>query len=264
MNYFFFVLCIFWSILYLCNDMNDIDFWIKNEQRDYKEGVSLLEKYCGNAHLVRYFANMPARFAMKDLIAELRRVHVPDSDMKVVAVPTKAAQPSIPPVVAKAKKMVHDYWVALSKIHLQLFDIGEGNGDEDVKARRRLMEKREPLIERYNSIYEAKEAFFAGSLPESQLQDVVSGKSLQQVIAPESAKEVIPLQSLTDLQLAKKAKAAKAAINRCKNQLRYQQDTAAKVENPMAQCPRRKKIEERLQERENELAILEAELNKRM
>ena len=91
----------------------------------------------------------------------------------------------------------------------------------------------------------------------------MEGKTLDQVLHPETPKVETPMQQMSDLQLAKKAKAAKAAINRAKNQLRYQQDTAAKKENPMPQCPKRKEIEKKLTAKQDELAKLESELKRR-
>ena len=191
---------------------NEIQQWLENPGRDYAEGVRLMEKYGKNNNLVRVFANRSPRFAMDDLTAELRRVRGTDDvggNKEVVHV---MATPKIPDVVVTAKQMVHDTWVKLSRIHLKMYDVGEGNGEEDVKARRRLMDEREPLIERYNSIYEAKEAYFAEKLTDAQLQEVLSGKTLEQIMKPVEQRESLPLHSLTDLQLAKKAKAAKAGV----------------------------------------------------
>lgn len=252
------------TYFYLCSMRNEVNEWIENPNRDYHEGVRLLERHSSNSRLVHVFANRSPRFAMNDLVAELRRLHVPDTDIPSPSVvPAVAPKPTVPPVVDTAKKMVHDAWVKLSKIHRQMYDTGEGNGEKEVAERKRLMNEREPLIERYNSIYEAKEKFFAGSLTEAQLKEVVDGKTLDQVLHPEPPKVETPMQQMTDLQIAKKAKAAKAAINRAKNQLRYQQDTAAKKENPMPQCPKRKEIEKKLAAKQDELAKLESELKRR-
>lgn len=240
--------------------------WINDPRRDYADGVRLLEQHCGNPNLVRYYANRSPRFAMAGLVEELRHLKpiatATDPTPSVpVAAPTPT--PTVPAVAVEAKRQVHELWLKLSKIHSDLFDTGEGNGEKEIAARLLLMKERDPLIERYNSLYEAKEAFFAGKLTEAQLQEVVDGKTIDQVLHPEPANEKTPLRALTDIQLTKKAKAAKAAITRCKNQLRYQQDTAAKTDNPMPDCPKRKEIETRLKDREAELAVLTEEIKKR-
>lgn len=252
------------SFNYLCSMINDITRWIDNPSRDYAEGVMLLEKHSSNTHLVRVFANRSPRFAMSDLVAELRRLKpTAAADLPAATVTAQASKPQVPKVAEVAKQMVHEAWVKLSKNHRDLYAVGEGNSEKEMAARRILLAEREPLIERYNSIYEAKEALFAGVLTEAQLQEVIDGKTIDQVLHPVKPKKVTPLASLSDLQLAKKAKAAKAVITRCKNQLRYQQDTAAKEEKPMPQCPRRKEIEQRMADKQAELATLEEELKKR-
>ncbi len=244
----------------------DIEQWISDPQRDYSTGVRLLEKATNNLHLVRVYANRSPRFAMADLVAELRKVKhnpvVDDTAVECVIHPALKAK-DVPNVVESAKRMVHETWVKLSKIQRSMFETGESNDNTSVKRRLELMKEREPLIERYNSIYEAKEAYFSGHFSEEQLKEVMDGKTLEQVLHPETPKEKTPMQQMTDLQLAKKAKAAKAAINRAKNQLLYQQDTAAKKENPMPQCPKRKEIEKKLEGKKNELATLETELKRR-
>jgi hypothetical protein len=243
---------------------NDITHWRENPSRDYAEGVRLLEKHSSNTHLVRVFANRSPRFAMSDLVAELRRLKpTAAADLPAATVTAQASKTQVPKVAEVAKQMVHEAWVKLSKNHRDLYAVGEGNSEKEMAARRILLAEREPLIERYNSIYEAKEALFAGVLTETQLQEVIDGKTIDQVLHPVKPEKVTLLASLSDLQLAKKAKAAKAVITRCKNQLRYQQDTAAKEDKPMPQCPRRKEIEQRMADKQAELATLEEELKKR-
>jgi hypothetical protein len=252
------------SFNYLCSMNNDITHWIENPSRDYAEGVRLLEKHSSNTHLVRVFANRSPRFAMSDLVAELRRLKpTAAADLPAATVTAQASKTQVPKVAEVAKQMVHEAWVKLSKNHRDLYAVGEGNSEKEMAARRILLAEREPLIERYNSIYEAKEALFAGVLTETQLQEVIDGKTIDQVLHPVKPEKVTLLASLSDLQLAKKAKAAKAVITRCKNQLRYQQDTAAKEDKPMPQCPRRKEIEQRMADKQAELATLEEELKKR-
>ena len=241
---------------------NVIKHWIEDPNRNYDEGVALFVRLGGNRSLARYFENTQARFASKKLFYELGKL-AKIRKKPVVLSTTEKKETAIPDVAKKAKKMVHDSWVILSKLHRQMFDTGEGNSEKELAARRKLMEERDPWIERYNSVYEAKELYFAGKLTESQLQEVVDGKTIEQVLHPEPPKEETALSELSDLQIAKKAKAAKAAINRCKNQLLYQQDTAAKKENPLPDCPKRTAIEQRLAEKKAELATLEAELKRR-
>lgn len=250
---------------YLCGMIKAIEQWISDPGREYAVGVDLLEGVCNNASLIRFFRNRSPRFAMGDLIAELQhwKKNVKVAEPATDTVAASVIQTATPSVVDEAKRIVHESWVRLSRIHRNMFDTGEGNGKMALAMRRRMMMEREPLIERYNSCYEAKEAFFAGTISEDQLRQVVEGKTFEEVKHPKQTKEDKPLQSMSDLQVAKKIKAAKAAINRCKNKLMYQQETAAKKENPMPDCPKRKDLEKKLADKRAELETLEAELKRR-
>jgi hypothetical protein len=73
---------------------------------------------------------------------------------------------------------------------------------------------------------------------------------------------------MSDLDLAKAIKAAKATITRCNNQLRFQQDVSVKdnkplPENPMPDCPKKEKIVKKLADKTQQLVILTAELESR-
>ena len=242
--------------VYLCS-MDDIKTWIDSEPRDYAVGVRLLEQHGASASLVRVFANRSPRFAMRDLVAELRH-------LAATARPAKAPKPqneAVPPLVQEAKQRVHEVWVKLSRIHRALYDIGTANTSEAVAERLRLMQEREPLIERYNSIYEAKEGYFGGSVKLEQLQEVMDGKPLPDVLHPKT--KPTPHAAMSDLDLIKRIKATKAAINRCQNQLLYQKDTSQKQPDPMPDCPRRDSIASRLDGKKKELAALLSEKERR-
>lgn len=244
---------------------NAVKEWIENPLRDYFDGVRLLECFGNNQNLVRVFQNRSPRFAMNDLVSEVRRlgdVMVPEEEHAPI-LQEQEKRKEIPSVVEKAKKLVHDYWVKLSKNHNALYNVGESNDTEAKERRVKLMNERNPWIERYNSIYTAKEMFFQGTLSEQQLKEVVDGMTIEDILQPKKHEEKKSLSELSDLTVAKMAKAAKSAINRYKNQLLYRQDTAAKVENPMPQCPKRKELEKKMDERMKELAVLEAELKSR-
>ena len=240
---------------------NSITEWINNPDRIYADGVRLLEAYGGNPNLVRVFANRSPRFAMADLVAEVRRLTprpVPVTVSKVLP-----PAPDVPAVAKEAKRLVHEAWVRLSRIHSALFEVGIGNGEKEVAERMRLMKEREPLIERYNSLYGAKEAFFGGRMGEEQLQRVVKGAPLEEVMHPQPEPEGTDVGRLSDVELLKRIKAAKATVTRCKNQLLYQRDTAAAVANPMPECPRRDKVTAKLRKKEAELQQLGVERERR-
>lgn len=239
--------------------------WVKDPKRNYNEGVDLLDKVCTNKSLVRYFQNTSERFGIKKLIYELGKYagKLPVVDVKPVKVDVKKETPTVKEdtsVGGIAKKIVHDTWVEISRINEEIFKLGTGN-DEATKAKRvALMDERQPLIERYNSVYEAKESFYNGELSEEELKQVIVGKPKEEPKVDETRAEAL---TMGDVELLKKIKSTKSAINRAQNQLLYQKDTKQKKENPMPDCPRRKEIEERLAQRQSEMATLMTEYERR-
>ena len=115
-------------------------------------------------------------------------------------------------------------------------------------------------------MYEAKEAFFNGELDEQQLLAVINQEQPKEDNKQQAANN--ELSKMSDLDLAKAIKAAKAAITRCNNQLRFQQDVATKggkplPENPMPDCPKKEEVVKKLADKTQELVTLTAELESR-
>lgn len=235
----------------------EIEQWL-NGVRDYDEGVALFIKYGGNRSQARVFQNTVARFAIKSLTYELTKLAKKTTSAPVAgkkeAKPTTKVQKQkddISEVVGKVKDEIHNIWVKLSRQHLDLFETGEENTSELMAERVKIMAERTPLMERYNQLYEAKEAFFNGELDEQQLLAVINQEQ-----SKENNKQPTDYSQLSDLELTKRIKAVKQVINRLSNQLLYQQNTVAKTENPMPDCPRRRDIEQRISVKKAELETL--------
>lgn len=239
--------------------------WVEDPKRSYSVGVALLDKHCTNRCLVRYFQNTVERFGMKKLTYELKKLALKVKEPKPVEPPqiptvvdtpptdenqppmangeqtTDNNKPPIPEVAAIAKSIVHDTWVKLSRIKEELFNLGTENTPDIIARRKALLDEQAPLVARYDEVYEAKEAFFNGELDEQQLLAVINREQPK-----EDNKQPIDYSQLSDLELTKRIKAVKQVINRSNNQLLYQQNTVAKTENPMPDCPRRRDIEKRI------------------
>lgn len=271
--------------------------WVEDPKRSYSVGVALLEKHCTNRCLVRYFQNTTERFGMKKLTYELGKlalkvkepepVEPPQSPTVVDTPPTGEGgraqtvdtpptdknqppmdnnKPPIPEVAAIAKSIVHDTWVELSRIKEELFNLGTENTPDIIARRKALLDEQAPLVARYNEVYEAKEAFFNGELDEQQLLAVINQQQPKEDNKQQAANK--ELSKMSDLDLAKAIKAAKAAITRCNNQLRFQQDVATKggkplPENPMPDCPKKEEIVKKLADKSQELVTLTAKLESR-
>jgi hypothetical protein len=245
---------------------------------------------------VRYFQNTTERFGMKKLTYELGKlalkvkepepVEPPQTPTVVDTPPTGEGgttqtvdtpptdenqppmdndKPPIPEVAAIAKSIVHDTWVELSRIKEELFNLGTENTPDIIASRKALLDEQAPLVARYNELYEAKEAFFNGELDEQQLLAVINREQPKEDNKQQANNE---LSKMSDLDLAKAIKAAKAAITRCNNQLRFQQDVATKggkplPENPMPDCPKKEEVVKKLADKTQELVTLTAELESR-
>ena len=246
---------------------NIIKQWIDNPNRCYDDGVALFVRFGGNRFQARYFENTQARFALKKLVYELGKlakqgkgnIETPATDenqqpMANGEQPTDNSKSSIPEVAAIAKGIVHDTWVELSRIKNELFDLGTENTPDIIARRKALLDEQAPLVARYNEVYEAKEAFFNGELDEQQLLAVINQEQPKEDNKQPTAKS--DPAKLSDLELVKRIKAVKQVINRSNNQLLYQQNTVAKTENPMPDCPRRRDIEKRISVNNAELDTL--------
>ena len=271
--------------------------WVEDPKRSYSVGVALLDKHCTNRCLVRYFQNTVERFGMKKLTYELKKLALkvnepepiePPQTPTVVDIPptgeggttqtvytppadknqppTDNNKPPIPEVAAIAKSIVHDTWVELSRIKEELFSLGTENTPDMIDRRKALLDEQAPLMARYNEVYEAKEAFFNGELDEQQLLAVINQE--QPKVEDQRSVDNVDLSKMSDLDLAKAIKAAKAAITRCNNQLRFQQDVATKggkplPENPMPDCLKKEEIIKKLADKTQEIVTLTAELESR-
>ena len=243
----------------------EIEQWL-NGGRDYDEGVALFIKYGGNRSQARVFQNTVARFAIKSLTYELTKLakkttSAPVAEKKVAKPTTKKAQKpkdDIPEVVGKVKNEIHNIWVKLSRQHLDLFETGEENTPELMAERVKIMAERTPLMERYNQLYEAKESYFAGDMTLQELEDIFECKPKE-----ESKADVPQAKEMSDLEITKRLHALKTNITRSQNRLDYQQEKKGKEKKPMPDCPKRKKIEAKLNEMKAEYDTLQAEAKKR-
>ena len=246
---------------------NTILQWIESPERDYQEGVGLLTATCENKSVVRVYQNTSARFGMNGLVKELEKIakRMPDEEAapsikKVARQASKPEPKDDNPTARKAKDIIHEEWVKMSKKQEELYQTGTSNDANSLNKRQEIMKERDEHVERYNEVYEAKEEFYAGKKSEAELQQVIDGETKK-----EEPKVIVKSEyaELSDLELAKKIKATKQAITRDTNMLEYQQPTAAKKPNPMPKCPKRNKTEERIKAKKAELEALQEESTKR-
>ena len=238
--------------------MDDILQWLTNG-KDYQTGIALLERHQRNRMLVQHFRHSTPKFAAAKLEYELRKLLKGKVVAAVQAKPTappwtvinvpkpKAAKAEtpIPAIIVQAKDELYELFTAISTAHRKLYELGEGNSEDIVAQRRRILEDRFPLIRRYEKLYPLKEKYFdTGEVP-AELVRMVREKVEEQP-APVPVDSRTELEKLSDLELAKKQHSLKVNINRTRNRLEYQADRKLDEPNPMPDSPLRTKLEAKL------------------
>ena len=238
--------------------MDEILQWLTNG-KDYKTGIALLEKRQRNRMLVQHFRHSTPKFAAAKLEYELRKL------LKGKSVATNQTRPTAPPwtlinvskpkaaksetpipsIIVQAKDELYELFTAISTAHRKLYELGEGNSEDIVAQRRRILEDRLPLIRRYEKLYPLKEKYFdTGEVP-AELVRMIREKITEEPepVAKDSRTE---LEKLSDLELAKKQHSLKVNINRTRNRLEYQADRKLDEPDPMPESPLRTKLEAKL------------------
>ena len=207
--------------------MDDILQWLTNG-KDYQTGIALLEKHQRNRMLVQHFRHSTPKFAAAKLEYELRKL----LKGKVVA-------------VVQAKDELYELFTAISTAHRKLYELGEGNSEDIVAQRRRILEDRLPLIRRYEKLYPLKEKYFdTGEVPAELVRMI--RETITEEPEPVAKDSRTELEKLSDLELAKKQHSLKVNINRTRNRLEYQANKKLDTPNPMPDSPLRTKLEAKL------------------
>ncbi len=233
---------------------------------DYGEGVELLRKYSRNRMLVRRYERSQERYlggTLRALLARMAGVQPgagggqPSTAAGVEGQPRTAA--GVPEVVAAAKSLLHELWVAMTEKQEELRAVGEGNSDAEVKERKRIMAERDPIIKDYNDLYELKEAYFESGEVPAGLEDLV--RRLRGEATEATAKSL--WAGMSDLELTKARKAKKMQLTRCENQLNYQSNRREAERKPMPDGPKRHQIESKHKTLQAELRDMDLEIERR-
>ena len=239
--------------------MDDIIQWLANG-KDYAEGVRILDKHTRNRALIRHFLCTTPKFAAAKLEYELRKllknkpVSVSVSKPAVTPVvkqvitksePQVSPKTPIPDIIAQAKDELYELFTAISIAHRKLYELGEGNSEDVMAQRRRILQDRLPLIRRYERLYLLKEKYFDTGVVPAELPRMLAEKVVEEPKAvPDSSRK--ELESLSDIELMKKAHSLKVNINKTRNRLEYQSLNKLDTPNPMPDSPLRSKLEAKL------------------
>ena len=134
---------------------------------------------------------------------------------------------------------------AISIAHRKLYELGEGNSEAVMAQCRRILEDLQPLIRRYEKLYLLKEKYFDTGVVPAELPRMLADRVVEEPepVQDSSRKE---LESLSDIELMKKAHSLKVNINKTRNRLEYQSLKKLDTLNPMPDSPLRSKLEAKL------------------
>ena len=229
--------------------MEDIIQWLASG-KDYAEGVRIFGRHSKNPALLRHFQCTTAKFAAAKLEYELRKfvkgAAATSQPQRTVITTPKPKQPTaVPDTIAQAKNELYELFTAISTAHRKLYELGEGNSEDVVAQRRRILQDRLPLIRRYEKLYLLKERYFdTGEVPAELVQMIA--EKVREPPAPAIKESPNEFEKLSDIELMRKEHAIKVAINKTRNRLQYQALKKLDTPNPMPESPLRSKLEAKL------------------
>lgn len=248
--------------------MEEIKRWLEDPQRDYAEGVALYACYGKNRLFARSLAHGTARFWQPKLEYELRKL--------LAALKARGATPPKPrptrkasggntvePVaILAAKKEIVSLYGIIGKMHRELYDIGTSNSSDAVKARKKILDRRIPIIERAERLYVLKEEWYAGNAGAADEIAALLAAPLekQPSIAVPPRTEV---SEMSDINLSKRKAQLRSSITKTKNILDFQSIRKGDTQSPMPDGPKRTEFEKKLKGLKKEYAEVSAELNRR-
>lgn len=281
--------------------MTDIQQWLSDRHHDYAEGVAIFARHSANKGMVRTLTKGSARFWMGKLEYEMGKLaqqragremgrdvskkmskmnvktsehHISQHIKNVHHLSKKMSNtPAIPEVIMSAKAELSSLYAIIDKMHRQLYDLGAGNGDKTVRARKRLLDKRRPIIQRADELYRFKEDYFALDDADAKRKTLARiTELLSAPLAQQPSANIVPtvdvapspsLQKLTDLELAKRKSSLRSAITKIQNMLTYQSIRKADEPSPMPDGPKRDEYEAKLAARKREYTAVMNEIDKR-
>ena len=239
--------------------MSDIQEWLVS-QMDYKEGLAIFEKHCKNRVFVRSFKHGNAKIMGRKLEYEMKKllgIALPQilqqkcSNQQLISQLrienyelrkpnkqqiSKSTNKQIPNIITQAKEVRNELFTQIADLHKDLYELGEANTESIVKKRKVLLDRRKPLIERHEKIYQAIEEYFLSKIIPNSLNLL-----LTDFIVPENSKNDFEKQS--DIQLIKIKNKIATKLSRLKNLLNFQTYTAQLQPNPLPEGSKKKEIE---------------------
>ena len=274
------------------NDINCLQKWLDNSDRDYAEGVALFAQYSKNKALVRYFQTGTARFRMGKLVYEMGKlaktaVTTERADKWANNQPSAAIQTpqtsyitgnrkgrmkvNVPDFILAAKKEVSAMYALIDKRHRELYDLGTSNADDVVRKRKKILDERKPVIERADRLYRLKEEWFsledgpARNRVANDIREMLAAPLVEQpsIVEKGRAPSLPVVSKMSDLDLSKRRSALRSSITKTQNMLQYQTIRKGESPAPMPPGPKRDEYQKKLKTLQKEYNAVVAELERR-
>ncbi len=250
--------------------MEEIIRWIEDPLRDYTAGAALYARYGKNRLLARSLMRGAAKFWQPKLEYELRKLI---ASMEARAATDKAQRrlpsrkaPRVervePVAILAAKKEIVSLYGIIGRMHRELYDIGTSNSSDAVKARKKILDRRIPIIERADRLYILKEEWYVGNAGAADEIAALLAAPLerQPSLAVPPRMEVV---GMSDINLSKRKTQLRSSITKTKNMLDFQSIRKGDTPTPMPEGQKRTEFEKKLKELKKEYAEVSAELNRR-
>ncbi len=257
--------------------MHEIARWLSGS-RDYAEGVVLFTKYSKNKVLARMFQRGAARFHASKLEYELGKLlngarpsqrTTPISTSKSTAKQGTVRTPNmeVHPVILATKKEVASLYAQIDKMHYELYELGTSNDKATVEARRRILERRQPIIERADALYRFKEEYFrtSGQNQKAVLDKITELQKADVKQQPTTAVNAVSgtIAKMDDMALLKRRNTLRSSIIKTQNMLQYQSIRKGETPTPMPDGFKRDQYAKKLEDLKVEYDAVLSEIKRR-
>lgn len=159
------------------------------------------------------------------------------------AIENAAYPPIINRIIAESSRLYNERGL----LKKQQNAVPDENTPENVSRRKTLIGQIDDISVRLEVLYKAKAAYLeGGQIPDEKVLFPVAQAGIEEETDP--------------VKLLQKRNNLRSQVTRARNMLDYQTQSKGKTPNPMPKCPKRTELEERIKEKEKEIAELEAKL----
>ncbi|MGQ1890637.1 hypothetical protein ACT29H_09365 [Thermophagus sp. OGC60D27] len=226
-----------------------IEELLKSESFDVNKAVDLYLKYGRNKNLARNFARNPKRYSRK-IKWELSKM-IGISLVEFHGCQTGKDKKILPPIIIKIKGDLSELYKQQAELQKKLVDLGDSNSEESKLKAIEIGKEIDAVAFRYDELAKAKEEFFKKGIIPDEKKLYPSSKS----------DDPFGLQSMSAADIMRRRGNLVSSITKDQNKLKYQSDTKLEKENPMPEGEKRRKIEERLKKKNEELKAIDDFLN---